>query len=314
MLFMNGCDTFAYVDGSLAQKRAPLNPDDPSGTKYMDIVTNGMPSYFHSNARASTALVKGLMSINQPKTYESMFAELDSAQVVLVTGEEDNVFTPGMPLGSGGNPNPPGGDLYSRRETGAVTKDQEADYVTPDLRAGTYVVAIAHDPAAPGGDADLYVKAGSAPTTTVYDCRPYESGSVETCRVTLAAPGKIHAKVIGYAAQSNAYVLTFQEIAPPAPGGWTGLNESGTVAKNEEKRFETPELPAGSYTFAITGSGDADVYVKRGTAPTTASYDCRPYKNGSAETCAVTLEAPAKVHVMVRGYAASSAFTLTGNR
>ena len=36
------------------------------------------------------------------------------------------------------------------------------------------------------GDADMYVKFGSEPTDTVYDCRPYKSGNAETC--TFAAP------------------------------------------------------------------------------------------------------------------------------
>jgi len=31
------------------------------------------------------------------------------------------------------------------------------------------------------GDMDMYVKAGSAPTGTVYDCRPYKSGNAATC-------------------------------------------------------------------------------------------------------------------------------------
>jgi hypothetical protein len=94
-------------------------------------------------------------------------------------------------------------------------------------------------------------------------------------------------------------------------GAWTGLNETGTVAKAAEKRYATPQLPAGTYTFALAGTGDADLYVRRGAAPTTSSYDCRPYKSGSAETCAVTLTEPAAIHVMVRGYATSSTFTLT---
>ena len=311
MLFMNGCDTFAYVDGSLAQKRAPLNPDDVSGTKYMDIITNAMPSYFHEDAPATSALLDGLMSTAQPRTFEQMFASIDRTQVVLVTGEEDNAFTPGMPIGPGGDGGGGGGDLYSREESGAVTKGQEASYETPELPAGKYTVSIAHDAALPGGDADLYVKAGSAPTLSVYDCRPYQGGSVEQCSVTLAAPAKIYAKVIGYAARSNAYKLSIKQLAAPAPGAWTGLNESATVTKNEEKRYETPSLPAGSYTFQLAGGGDADLYVRRGTAPTTAAYDCRPYKSGSAESCTVTLAEPAVVHVMVRGYAASSAFTLT---
>ena len=204
MLFMNGCDTFAYVDGSLAQKRAGINPDDPSGTKYMDIVTNAMPAYFHSDAAATNALITGLMSTAAPKTYEEMFTSIDRYQVVLVTGEEDNVFTPGMPLGSGGGGGGGGG------------------------------------------------------------------------------------------------------------GAWQGLNESGTVARAEEKRYETPELPAGTYTFTMTGTSDADLYVRKGSAPTTTAFDCRPYSYGSNETCTVTLDAPSAVHVMVRGYAASSTYALTG--
>lgn len=57
---------------------------------------------------------------------------------------------------------------------------------------------------------------------------------------------------------------------------------------------------------------DADLCVKRGAAPTTASWDCRPYRNDSNETCTVTLDTPAPIYVMVRGYAAASTFTLVG--
>ena len=91
---MNGCDTFAYVDGSLAKTRSVLNPDDPTGTKYMDMVTNVMPSFFSSMPSASMALVEGLMSVDEPRTYQDIFAKIDRSEVVVVTGEEDNVFTP----------------------------------------------------------------------------------------------------------------------------------------------------------------------------------------------------------------------------
>ena len=308
LLFMNGCDTFAYVDGSLAQKRAPLNPDDNAdGTKYLDIVTNAMPSYFHQNSNASTTLIKGLLSIEQPKTFEQMFTSIDTKQVVLVTGEEDNAFQPGMPIGSGGQ-----GGGYALDETGEVARGEQDDFETPELPAGKYRVAIEHDSSRPGGDADLYVKVGAAPTLTSYDCRPYIGGSKEECVVTLAAPAKIHAKVVGYANATNAYELSIRALPPPPPGAWAGMNETGSVARNEEKRYQTPSLPAGTYTFGITGTGDADLYVKKGSAPSTASYDCRPYKNGSAETCSITLDAPAEIHVMVRGWAAQSTFTLEG--
>ena len=93
---------------------------------------------------------------------------------------------------------------------------------------------------------------------------------------------------------------------------WTGLDATGTVAAGTEKRFVTPALPPGAYTFTMTGSGDADLYVKVSSAPTTRSYDCRPFISGSNESCAVTLSSPDVIYVMVRGVATQSSFTLQG--
>lgn len=96
------------------------------------------------------------------------------------------------------------------------------------------------------------------------------------------------------------------------PVAWPGLDATGTVAITEEKRFQTPTLPAGSYSFSMTGTGDADLYVRKVSAPTTLTYDCRPFAASSTESCTVTLLAPAIVHVMIRGGATTSTFTLEG--
>ncbi|MBX3214984.1 MAG: PPC domain-containing protein [Labilithrix sp.] len=197
MFFMNGCDTFAYVDGSLAQTRAALNPDDPGGTKYMEFITNAMPSYFHSMAAASTAMVNGLLEIEQPKTYDKIFEGIDRAEVVLVTGEEDNVYEPGMPLGSGGGGGDPDGVFTPFEESGSVARNAEESF-SYDAPAGTYTVVLSGT-----GDADLYVKKNAPAAARVYDCRPYKNGSAETCEVTFDAPGKLHVMVRGYAANST---------------------------------------------------------------------------------------------------------------
>lgn len=190
IVFMNGCDTFAYVDGSLAKARAEINADDPTGTKYLDFVTNAMPSFFSSMANATTTIVKGLLRYDTPMTYEQIFEGIDDSQYVLVTGEEDNTFTPD------------------------------------------------------------------------------------------AAP------------------------EPPVTG-WAGVNETFSLVSKGERRFETGVLPAGSYEFKITGTGDADLYVKAGERVTSSTYDCRPYRSDSTETCTVNLTAPANVSVMVHGYRAA---------
>lgn len=48
------------------------------------------------------------------------------------------------------------------------------------------------------GDADLFVKFGARPTTTSYDCRPYESGNTETCVITNPQAGTWHLSINAY--------------------------------------------------------------------------------------------------------------------
>jgi len=40
-------------------------------------------------------------------------------------------------------------------------------------------------------------------------------------------------------------------------------------------------------------SGDVDLYVKKGSQPTTSDYDCRPYRWGNNETCSLNSGASA---------------------
>jgi len=84
------------------------------------------------------------------------------------------------------------------------------------------------------------------------------------------------------------------------------------AARNEEKVF-TLAVPAGAknLVFNMTGgSGDADLYVKFGAKPTTASYDCRPYTSGNVERCTVAVPKAGTYHVSIRGYAAFSGVVL----
>ncbi len=94
IVFMNGCDTYAYIDSALADAHAAVNPDDPEGTKYLDIVANAMPSLFRSMPAATMAIIRGLLSYDDPMTYEEILKNIDSYEVALVTGEHDNEFEP----------------------------------------------------------------------------------------------------------------------------------------------------------------------------------------------------------------------------
>jgi hypothetical protein len=56
------------------------------------------------------------------------------------------------------------------------------------------------------GDADLYVRRGSASTATRFDCRPYTNSSTERCVFEAPAGGTWVVSVAGYSAYSNLRV------------------------------------------------------------------------------------------------------------
>ena len=156
------------------------------------------------------------------------------------------------------------------------------------------------------GDADLYVKFGSAPTTSSYDCRPYKGGNAESCPIATAQAGTYHVKVIGYSAFTGVS-LTGSFTEPTTGGVATGGSASVTDISVARRAwtYYTIDVPAGMSTLDFNmsgGTGDADLYIRRGAKPTTSTYDCRPYKSGNsvADTW----------HIGIYGYSAASGVNL----
>src|SRR5690606_35223854 len=56
---------------------------------------------------------------------------------------------------------------------------------------------------AAGGDADLYVRHGQAPTNTLFDCRPWDVGNNEVCTFASPEEGQWFVRVYGYEAASG---------------------------------------------------------------------------------------------------------------
>ncbi|PVV05804.1 MAG: hypothetical protein B6D77_17930 [gamma proteobacterium symbiont of Ctena orbiculata] len=68
------------------------------------------------------------------------------------------------------------------------------------------------------GDADLYVKFGSEPTLSSFDCRPYLQGNAETCRISHAREGRYFVMIHGYTAFSDlSLVASYVESSIPDP-------------------------------------------------------------------------------------------------
>ena len=164
------------------------------------------------------------------------------------------------------------------------------------------------------GDADLYVKFGSAPTSSSYDCRPYKGGNSESCPITTAQAGTYYVKVVAYSTFSSVN-LTGSFTEPSTGGGATGGSASVTDISVARRAwtYYTIDVPAGMATldFAMSGgTGDADMYIRRGSQPTSSTYDCRPYKSGNNESCSFTNPTADTWHIGIYGYSAASGVNL----
>jgi serine protease len=163
------------------------------------------------------------------------------------------------------------------------------------------------------GDADLYVKFGSAPTTSSYDCRPYAGGNSEACPIASVQAGTYYVKLVAYSAFTGVNLTgSFTE---PTTGGATGGSASLTDISVARRAwtYYTIDVPAGMATLDFTmsgGSGDADMYIRRGSQPTSSNYDCRPYESGNNEACSFTNPTADTWHIGVYGYSAASGVSL----
>ncbi|MDP4528412.1 S8 family serine peptidase [Alkalimonas delamerensis] len=94
-------------------------------------------------------------------------------------------------------------------------------------------------------------------------------------------------------------------------GGQTFHNLSGSAGQWLRGSYDIPS-GVSQLTFRITGgTGDADLYIRRGAAPTEQQWDCRPYRNGNEEVCTFNNPQAGTWHVGIRGYTAFSGVTFS---
>jgi len=168
------------------------------------------------------------------------------------------------------------------------------------------------------GDADLYVRRGSVPTTSQYDYRPYLLGNNETVAVDNPAAGTWYIMIRGYQAFAGVtLVATYGGGTTPGPDPITtlqnGVAVTGLKSTTSSERFYKIDVPAGQQKLEIVvsgGTGDVDLYVRRGSKPTQSEWDYRPYLLGNNETVSITNPAAGTYYIMLKAYAAYDGVTL----
>ncbi|HEX8319855.1 fibronectin type III domain-containing protein [Longimicrobium sp.] len=138
--------------------------------------------------------------------------------------------------------------------------------------------------------------------TSVVDASALSPGT-HTGKLTVSDPAGVNTP-----AQVNVTVgvAQAQELVLDTP--LTGLaGPYGTEA------YYAVSVPAGTATLSIGtsgGTGDVDLFVRYGEAPSTSRFDCQSWSAGTAESCVLPSPRAGTYYVMVRGWSTYSGVTL----
>jgi hypothetical protein len=286
-------------------------------------------------------------------------------------------------------PPPPDVRLVSGQTQNAQqVRLREWRYYWIDVPAGASLLRVV---VSGSGDADLYTRQGSKPTSSTYACRPYRTNSEETCTHNNPSRGTWWVGIFGdnpatYSITATTTVPTFS-ISGAAGTGNAAISASSSSATFSQQATSTgsyafSNLSAGTYTLrptkanctfspatmsvtvgpsvtnrnftancstpppppgtevilsngqqltgrsvaagawqyfridlpsgrtrlqvTISGTGDADLYTRYASKPTTTSYACRPYTSSSNETCTMNNPAAGQWWIGVRGYSSAT--------
>jgi vibriolysin len=305
---------------NLAFKLLATGGTHPRGKTTTNVTGIGVQKAGAIFYKANVDLMTASTTFAQAKTYTEQAA---TTLYGAGTAEVTSTTNAWLAVGVGGGTTPPPGCTTPVSLTNGTTVSNisvatgawSCDYT---LSVPSGATGLKFDMSGGTGDADMYVKFGSSPTSTSYDCRPYQSGNTESCPIATAQAGTYYVKIYGY---SSASGVSLKGSYTPGSGGnvLTNAVESAQYSgATGSWTCWTLSVPSGktSVVFAQAGktgtSGDADLYVKLGSAPTSTSYNCRPYLGGNNESCTISNPASGTWYACSYGYSAYSAVTMKG--
>ena len=214
-----------------------------------------------------------------------------------------------------------GGVSYSGGDTGAG--GWNTCYGYGRINAAT---AIANTPAL-ASSYTVTVSASPAAGGTVSGGGTFASGSLRTVTASASSgytfQNWTEGSMMVSASSSYEFTLTGNRtltanftVTPTVTTLQSGVSVSGISGNTGSLIHYKVTVPPGMARLVVTttgGTGDADVYVKRGSQPTTSSggYDARGYTSGNNETVTVNNPASGDWYIALNAYSTYSGVTLT---
>jgi vibriolysin len=241
----------------------------------------------------------------------------------------EDIYTPGTSgdaLRYMNNPTADGysKDYYPERITG--TADNGGVHGNSGIANLAYYLMVMGG-SHPRGKTAVVVTALSSTSSTSLDMaqriwyRALTTYWVSSTNFSSARTGTVQAATDLYGAAAAATVTAAWDCvgAPGGTGGGSvttlsnGVAVTGISGSTGSWKMYKIAVPASQTQLQIVmsgGTGDADMYVKRGAQPTSTSYDYRPYLTGNNETVTVANPVAGDWYIGLNAYATFSGVTL----
>ncbi|MCW9017303.1 MAG: M9 family metallopeptidase, partial [Kangiellaceae bacterium] len=136
------------------------------------------------------------------------------------------------------------------------------------------------------GDVDIYVLANEPAYQAGYDCK-----DDEICNINISGANEYYIMLRGYYDVNSANLTVSFDGSSPPSGDEIELTNGSEITistANGEQVKAFIEVPGGASNLVVSingSSGDADLYVNRGSYSDSSSADCFNNIGGSNETC-----------------------------
>ena len=152
-----------------------------------------------------------------------------------------------------------------------------------------------------GDTVRLTATLNGAPATVTWE-------SSNTAVATVSAQGLVTGLTGGFAAitastsgPTRMRSSSVTVIAVPALTSGTGVTIASAGARGTSL-YRKITVPAGATSLTVTisgGTGDVDLYIRRGAVPTFTTYDCATEAGGNAESCVISNPAAGTYFIML---------------
>ncbi|WP_028103074.1 M20/M25/M40 family metallo-hydrolase [Pseudoduganella violaceinigra] len=133
-----------------------------------------------------------------------------------------------------------------------------------------------------------------------------DNPNIHSANDTLANSDSTAAFALKFAQLAAAYAVELGSDGPGVVVPDRVENFSGSLTQNQKKTFGPFKAGVGTFKAETTGTGDVDLYVRKGSVPTTSSYSCKSDGSSATEACSLSITANGDVYVLLNGYTASS--------